>query len=205
MIGKGVDPVTFELIRNALGSIVDEMTLTVVRTAYSSNLKNSMDFSTGFLNAECELVVQGMCLPLHLGSLPDALHAILARHGGKIDPGDVFALNDPFEGGTHLPDIYVVKPIFIDNDFIGCVATIAHHSDVGGKVAGGNASDCTEIYQEGLRIPPVKLYQKGEPNNALFELIVPRLQLTPNVYRVHCQTQPESETDVKDVLKQSFR
>ncbi len=171
MSENGVDPITFELIRNALGSIVDEMTLTVVRTAYSSNLKNSMDFSTGFLNAEGELVVQGLCLPLHLGSLPDAMHAILARYGGQIDPGDIYVLNDPFEGGTHLPDIYVIKPIFFEDSFLGCVATIAHHSDVGGKVAGGNASDCTEIYQEGLRIPPVRLYRKGVPNDALFELI----------------------------------
>ena len=175
------NPITFELVRNALGSIVDDMTVTIVRTAYSSNLKNSMDFSTGFLNGEGDLVVQGLCLPLHLGGLPDALHAVVNKYGDRIHPEDVFLLNDPFEGGTHLPDFYVIKPIFAEGVLLGYVATIAHHSDVGGRVAGGNACDCTEIYQEGLRISPQKLYDRGEPNEAIFDIIAKNVRVPVKV------------------------
>lgn len=103
------NPITLNLIKNLLESTVDEMALTIVRTAYSSNLKNSMDFSTGFCSRQGELIAQGLCLPLHLGSLPDGMDAILKKYDGKIYPGDVFILNDPYEGGTHLPDIYIIK------------------------------------------------------------------------------------------------
>lgn len=172
--------IELELLKNALESIVDEMALTVLRTAYSTNLKNSMDFSTGLLDPEGNLVAQGLCLPLHLGSLPDGLAAVLNRFEDDIKPGDVFILNDPYEGGTHLPDIYLYKPIFIDNILLGFASAIAHHTDIGGRVAGGNACDSTEIYQEGLRIPPVKLYEAGRPIHALFEIIERNIRIPQN-------------------------
>ncbi len=178
---SNIDPIAFELIRNALAAVVDDMTLTVVRTSYSSNLKNSMDFSTGFLNASGELVVQGLCLPLHLGSLPDAMAAVLNKYEGHVCAEDVFILNDPFEGGSHLPDIYIFKPVFIGQELLGFVATIAHHSDVGGKVAGGNACDCTEIYQEGLRLPPLKLYEAGRRVDAIFQIIAKNVRVPHKV------------------------
>ena len=172
--------IELELLKNTLESFVDEMALTIVRTAYSTNLRNSMDFSTGLCDAEGNLVAQGLCLPLHLGSLPDGLAAVLNRYRGQIADGDVFLLNDPYEGGTHLPDIYLYKPLFIDGDLLGFTAAIAHHTDIGGRVAGGNACDSTEIYQEGLRIPPLRLYEAGRPVQALFDMIERNVRVPRN-------------------------
>ena len=174
------DPIELELFKNALEAVVDEMALTVVRTAYSTNLKNSMDFSTGLCDTEGNLIAQGLCLPLHLGSLPDGLAAVLNRYRDGIEDGDIFILNDPYEGGTHLPDIYLYKPIFIDDTLLGFAAAIAHHTDIGGRVAGGNACDSTEIYQEGLRIPPVKLYEAGQPVQAIFDIIERNVRVPRN-------------------------
>jgi len=108
------DPIRLELIKNALDAIVDEMAIALVRTAYSNNLKNSMDMSCALCDAEGRLIAQGLTLPLHLGSVPDAMAAVTRKFQGKVRPGDVFILNDPFEGGTHLPDFYIFKPIFTD-------------------------------------------------------------------------------------------
>ncbi len=173
-------PIQLELLKNTLESLVDEMAITVVRTAYSTNLRNSMDFSTGFCDAQGNLVAQGLCLPLHLGSLPDGLAAILNRYRNEVQDGDVFLLNDPYEGGTHLPDIYLYKPIFAEGELLGFATAIAHHTDIGGRVAGGNACDSTEIYQEGLRIPPLKLYEAGRPVQALFDLIERNVRVPKN-------------------------
>ncbi len=173
-------PIELALLKNTLESIVDEMALTVVRTAYSTNLRNSMDFSTGFCDAGGDLVAQGLCIPLHLGSLPNGLDAILNRYRDRIDEGDLFILNDPYEGGTHLPDIYLYKPVFVNGDLLGFAAAIAHHTDIGGRVAGGNACDSTEIYQEGLRIPPLKLYEAGRPVAAVFDLIERNVRVPRN-------------------------
>ncbi|HVG78067.1 MAG TPA: hydantoinase B/oxoprolinase family protein, partial [Patescibacteria group bacterium] len=162
------DPIGFELFKNTLLSIADEMALTILRTAYSGVLKDNMDYSTAFCDAEGRTVAQGLTLPGHLSSFPDALAAVIRRYGDRIRPGDVFALNDPFEGGMHLPDVFILKPIFHEGRRVAFAATICHQTDMGGRVAGSNASDSTEIFQEGLRIPPVKMYDAGEPNETLF-------------------------------------
>jgi N-methylhydantoinase B len=175
------DPITFELFKNSIFSIADEMALTIVRTSYSGVIKDNMDFSTAFCDADGKLVAQGLTLPGHLGSIPTALAAVMARYGDAMEPGDVFALNDPFEGGMHLPDIFVFKPIFVDGRRIAFSATVCHHTDVGGRVPGSNASDSTEIYQEGLRIPPVKLYAAGHKNETLFALIEKNVRLPARV------------------------
>ncbi len=172
--------IELQLLKNRLESIADDMALTVVRTAYSTNLRNSMDFSTGFCDPDGRLVAQGLCLPLHLGSLPDGAAAVLNRYVGAIEDGDVFLLNDPYEGGTHLPDIYIYKPVFVDARLLGFATAIAHHTDIGGRVAGGNACDSTEIYQEGLRIPPLKLYVAGRPVQAIFDLIERNVRIPRN-------------------------
>src|SRR5215831_2935534 len=143
------DPIALELFKNAIFSIADEMALTIVRTSYSGVIKDNMDFSTAFCDAGGKLVAQGLTLPGHLGSIPTALAAVVARYGEDMAEGDIFALNDPFEGGMHLPDIFVFKPLFVDGRRIAFAATVCHHTDVGGRVAGSNASDSTEIYQEG--------------------------------------------------------
>ena len=165
------DPIVFELVKNALASIADEMAVTVVRTARSFVVKEAMDFSTGVCDPRGELVAQGLCLPLHMGSFPCAMEAMLAEFGGGVQPGDMYALNDPYTGGSHLPDVFIAKPVFLDETLIGYCMTTAHQTDIGGRVAGGNACDSTEIYQEGLRLPPVKLYDRGELNSTLVRLI----------------------------------
>jgi N-methylhydantoinase B len=169
--GSMRDPIAFELFRNALFSIADEMALTIHRTTYSAVLKDNMDYSTAFCDAAGRLVAQGLTLPSHLGSIPEALAAVMARYGDDMQEGDVFALNDPFEGGMHLPDIFVFKPIFVGGARMAIAATICHHTDVGGRVAGSNASDSTEIYQEGLRIPPLRIISRGVPDPVFFGIL----------------------------------
>ena len=176
---RTVDPVQLELIKNALGSIADEMALTVVRTSRSGVLKDNMDFSTALCAADGQMLAQGLTLPIHLGSVPDAMAGILARYPLEtVRPGDVFIMNDPFEGGMHLPDVFIVKPIFVDagpcreaKTLAAFAATVAHQTDVGGRVPGSNASDSTEIFAEGLRIPALKFYEEGQPNETLMRII----------------------------------
>jgi N-methylhydantoinase B len=160
-VSRKVDPITFELFKNAIFSIADEMALTVVRTTYSGVLKDNMDFSTGFADADGKLVAQGLTLPGHLGSVPTAMASIMRHFGDDIAEGDVFIMNDPFDGGMHLPDIFIFKPLFHRGERLAFACTVCHHTDVGGRVAGSNASDSTEIYAEGLRIAPLKLYRAG--------------------------------------------
>ena len=165
------DPITAELFRNAVVAIGDEMALTIYRAAYSGVLKNNMDYSTAVCDPEGRLLAQGLSLPSHLCSLPIALQSCLRHFGADIAEGDILCLNDPYDGGMHLPDIFVFRPIFADGVIAAWAATICHHTDVGGRVPGSNASDSTEIYAEGLRIPPLKLHDRGVPNPTLLRII----------------------------------
>jgi len=188
------DPIEFELFKNALFGIADEMALTVFRTTYSGVLKDNMDYSTALFDSVGVLVAQGLTLPGHLGSMPTAIAAVKEGFAGNIHPGDVFILNDPFRGGMHLPDVFVFKPIFAPpllspaggegqgGGPIAWAGTVCHHTDVGGRVPGSNASDSTEIYQEGLRIPPLKLYDRGARNETLFALIETNVRLPVKVF-----------------------
>jgi len=175
------DPIVRELVRHALESVVDEMALTVVRTAFSPTLRDVMDFSTAFCNPRGEMVAQGLTLPLHLGAFPDALRSVLDKYGDELGPGDVFILNDPYAGGMHLPDVFLIKPVFVDGELIGFPATVGHQADVGGRVPGGNACDSTEIFQEGLRIGPLRLYERGQENETLVDLIRRNVRVPDNV------------------------
>jgi len=169
------DPITEELFRNAIAALGDEMVLTIYRTAYSGVLKNIMDYSAALCDAQGRLAAQGLALPGNLCSIPVALQAVLRHFGDDIAEGDILINNDPYDGGMHLPDIFIFKPLFArgqqDGRPIAYAATICHHTDVGGRVPGSNASDSTEIYAEGLRIPPLKLYERGRPNTTLFRMI----------------------------------
>ena len=171
------DPITAELFRNAIVALGDEMALTIYRAAYSGVLKNIMDYSTAICDAEGRLVAQGLSLPGHLCSIPVALQSCIRHFGADIHPGDVLAMNDPYDGGMHLPDIFVFRPVFAEGAVLAWAATICHHTDVGGRVPGSNASDSTEIFQEGLRIPPIKLYDRGVPNRTLLALIATNVRL----------------------------
>lgn len=175
------DPITEELFRNALAALGDEMVLTIYRTAYSGVLKNIMDYSAALCDAQGRLAAQGLSLPGHLCSIPVALQAVLRHFGDDIAEGDILINNDPYDGGMHLPDIFIFKPLFADGRVIAYAATICHHTDVGGRVPGSNASDSTEIYAEGLRIPPLKLYERGKPNDTLFRMIDRNVRLPGRV------------------------
>lgn len=176
------DPIAFELFKNAVFSIADEMALTVFRTTYSGVLKDNMDYSTAFADADGKLVAQGLTLPGHLGSVPTALAAVMHRFEGDVHEGDVFIMNDPFEGGMHLPDIFVFKPLYHAGERLAFAATVCHHTDVGGRVAGSNASDSTEIYAEGLRIPPLKLYEAGKRNETIMAFIERNVRLPVRLF-----------------------
>ncbi len=183
MVGEfSVDPLEFELIHNGLNSIVDDMALTIVRTAYSNVVRDNMDFSTALCDRHGNLIAQGLTIPLHLGSVPDAMQSFIREFGADVAAGDVWVMNDPFSGGMHLPDVFVVQPI-IDGagELCGYAVTIAHQTDVGGRVAGGNASDSTEIYQEGVRIPPLQMYRRGEPNGTFFKLFLTNVRVPDKV------------------------
>jgi N-methylhydantoinase B len=176
------DPIEFELFKNALFGIADEMALTVFRTTYSGVLKDNMDYSTALFDGDGVLVAQGLTLPGHLGSMPTAMAAVKDAFAGKIHPGDVFMLNDPFQGGMHLPDVFIFKPICTEDAPIAWACAVCHQTDVGGRVPGSNASDSTEIYQEGLRIPPLKFYDRGERNETLFALIEKNVRVPIKVF-----------------------
>jgi N-methylhydantoinase B len=176
------DPIALELFKNAIFSIADEMALTVFRTTYSGVLKDNMDYSTGFADADGRLAAQGLTLPGHLGSVPTAMAAIMRRFGDDIAEGDVFIMNDPFEGGMHLPDIFIMKPLYREGERLAFACTVCHHCDVGGRVAGSNASDSTEIYAEGLRIAPMKLYEAGRLNQTIMTFIERNVRLPVQLF-----------------------
>ena len=172
MTKKEIDPVTREIIKNFLYSAADTMAVTVVRTARSAVVKDGMDFSTAIFNADGQQVSQGLTLPFHMGAMQPALEGVFAAFDkDDIKPGDIFANNDPYEGASHLPDIFLFKPVFVNDTLIGYTCCIAHQTDIGGRVAGGNACDSTEIYQEGLRIPAIKLYDEGVLNKAVWRIL----------------------------------
>jgi len=165
------DPFALELIKNALVALADEMALTIHRTARSFVVKEALDFSTALFLADGQLIAQGTCLPFHLGAMPFAVRAVTKEYANRILPGDLYITNDPYDGSTHLPDIVLVKPIFSSGTLIGYSVALAHMTDIGGRMPGGNASDSTEIYQEGLRIPPSRLWREGVPDETMFRLI----------------------------------
>jgi N-methylhydantoinase B len=167
-----IDPITFEVIQNGLSSIADEMALVIMRSAYSPVVRDSMDYSTALCDANGEVVAQGLTLAVQLGSFPDIMSLIVREHGPTIMPGDVFIANDPYgSGGQHLPDIYIIKPLFVGSTLAGYATTMAHHSDVGGIAPGSVAIHARDIHQEGLRLPILKLYEAGEANDTLFNII----------------------------------
>jgi N-methylhydantoinase B len=162
---------TAEVVRTTLRSLADEMAVTVLRTAHSEVVRDTMDFSTAIFDARGRVIAQGLTLALHLGAMPTALEELLRRFGDDIGPGDVFILNDPDQGGMHLPDIFVFQPVFAEDRLVAFAGCVAHHVDVGGRRPGSNAPDSTEIFQEGLQIPLLKLYDRGRPNDTLFAIL----------------------------------
>ena len=166
-----IDPITREIIQNALASAADEMANTVYRTAYSTIVRDCLDYSTSICNADGEMVAQGVTIPFHMGSVPYAIETLFEKFSEDMQPGDVFILNDPFDGGMHIPDVFIVQPIYWEDERVSFAVSTAHHPDLGGRVPGSSACDNTEIFQDGFRIPWLKLYDQGEPNDAIFTLL----------------------------------
>jgi N-methylhydantoinase B len=174
-----LDPVTLSVLASALAGVAEEMGAVLIRGAYSSNIKERRDCSTAIFDERGRMVAQAEHIPVHLGAMPEAVAAVMRR---DPRPGDVFAINDPYSGGTHLPDITLVSPISYEDDILGFAVTRAHHSDVGGMRPGSMPSDSREVYQEGIIIPPVRLVRGGEYVQDVLDLLLANVR-TPAIRR----------------------
>jgi N-methylhydantoinase B len=179
MSEQRLDPVTLSVLASALAGIAEEMGAVLIRGSYSSNIKERRDCSTALFDARGLMVAQAEHMPVHLGAMPEAVAAIMER---DPEPGDVFAINDPYSGGTHLPDITLVSPVAVEGEIVGYAVTRAHHSDVGGMRPGSMPSDSREIYQEGIVIPPVRLVRGGEYVEDVLDLLLANVR-TPDIRR----------------------
>ncbi len=168
---QGIDPITVAVVQHRLHAIVEEMGEAMLRTAYSQILNSSRDFSTGICDGGGRLIAQAEHVPVHVGALPYAARSIAEAFAGDIHPGDVFLLNDPYFGGNHLPDVTVFVPVFADGALAFWSINRAHMSDIGGSTHGAYNPAATEIYQEGLRIPPLRITDRGAPREDLIRMI----------------------------------
>lgn len=170
-MATALDQTTTQVIGNSLATAAEQMGLTLIRTAYSPNINERADCSTAIFDASGNVVAQAPRIPLHLGSMLGLVEETVKRHS-QIRPGDMFVANDPYAGGgSHLPDVTVVAPVFAEGELIAFVANIAHHSDVGGMVPGSETPQASEIYQEGLRLSPVRLVSGGEVVQDIIDLV----------------------------------
>jgi N-methylhydantoinase B len=168
-----VDPITLEVLRETFSSIVREMRVTLVRTAYSSVLYEGEDFSCVLMDGDAQIVSmsKGQDHPLHIVPISWSMRSVRAKFGDDIQPGDIFLHNDPYTGGTHLNDIAMIYPLFADGRLFVFPVVRAHWGDVGGMSPGSLTGDATEIFQEGVRIPPIRIVDRGTPNQAALDLI----------------------------------
>ena len=169
-----LSPIDVELLRHSLGGVCDEMFAAIMKSAYSTNIKERHDHSAAVFDRHGRVVAQGESLPLHLASMLGLAEVVLGRYGlDQLRPGDMFISNDPFVGrGSHLPDVAILAPVFHDGEVALFVSNIAHHADIGGMAPGSMAGGMTEIYQEGLRIPPIRLVSEGRIIDEIMELIL---------------------------------
>jgi N-methylhydantoinase B len=174
------DATTIEVIKGALIYAAEEMGIALRKSAYSPNIKERMDHSCALFDDRRRLIAQAEHIPVHLGSMALAVREGLGHYAGRLEPGDMILLNDPYLSGTHLPDLTLIAPIFSDGELVGYAANKAHHTDIGGKAPGSIAGDSTELYQEGLIIPPVKFVKAGEIDPELSWLIRSNVR-TPEV------------------------
>lgn len=167
-----INPIRLEVVKNALDSIADEMALIIMRSAYSGIVRDAMDYSTAICDARGRTLAQGLTTPLHLGSFGAAMKALIARFGDNVEAEDVFIFNDPYvAGGQHLPDVYIIKPVFVDDRLKGWATTVAHQNDIGGIVPGSNALGAHDIYGEGLRLPLLKLRERGRDVQPIWDIL----------------------------------
>lgn len=174
-----LDPITLEIVWNGLLSVTDECFITLMRSAYSTNIKERHDHSIAIADAKGRLIAQSQnSLPIHISSMTGLIEALLKKYGADIAEGDLFLANDPHvAGGTHLPDLNFAMPVFVGGRFVGLVANIAHHADVGGAAAGSMSGGLNEIWKEGLRIPVVRLMRQGQLHQELMDIILLNMRL----------------------------
>ena len=167
-----VDPITTEVIRNKLEGIANEMELTLLKSSFSPIVKEGLDTSASLFTVSGETLAQACAIPVHLATLIPTLHTMITKYPiANMRDGDAFILNDPYCGGTHLPDIAIMAPVFHGGRVIALAATMTHHGDVGGHSPGSLPPSATEIYQEGLRIPALKFREAGEYNDTLVAIL----------------------------------
>lgn len=182
-----VDPITLEVIRHALAAAAEEMNVNLIRSAYSPNIKERRDCSCALFDAAGRLVAQAESIPVHLGAMPYSVAAVRSEIK-DLGEGDVAVVNDPFAGGAHLPDVTFVAPVGLEGRLLGYAASRAHHADIGGKSPGSVAGDATEIFQEGLRIPPIRLWERGALRGDLMNLLLANVR-TPEERRGDLEAQ----------------
>lgn len=171
-VGEVIDPITLEVIRNRLDAIATRMQDTLLRSAVSVILKEGEDGSCGLFTPNGDTIVQARACPMHLAVMGPTIRAVVRDYPlDTMEPGDFYVLNDPYDGGTHLPDLLMVTPVFWDGAVVAFAVALAHHEDVGGRVQGSMAADTTELYQEGLIIPPLPLAKAGRRNPTLERMI----------------------------------
>jgi N-methylhydantoinase B len=182
MRGVTIDPILLEVLRNRLDAIADEMELTLLKSAASPIVKEGLDASAALFNLKGETVAQAAAIPIHLGALQFAAQRIVRAFPPEtMHEGDAFLLNDPYDGGTHLPDITLAVPVFVDGSAVALACTMCHHQDVGGRTPGSVPTDATELFQEGVIIPPTQLFRAGVLDENLFALLTRNVRL-PDVF-----------------------
>ncbi len=178
---SALDLISLEVIRNRLTVIADEMEVTLLRSSFSAIMKEALDGSAAIFDGTGNTIAQASAIPIHLGSLIYAVRKVIEIYGTDMVEGDIFILNDPYQGGTHLPDINIICPVFHEGQRIAFTASIAHKQDIGGKTPGSTPPDATEIFAEGLIIPPLKLYKAGVRNDDILSIVASNVRLPEGV------------------------
>ena len=166
-----LDPITTSVVEHALASVTDEMATVLISTAYSPLVRDLLDFTVALCNPRGEMVVQGLGMAIHLGALPSAINAIVKKFGHDMRPGDAIIMNDPYEGGMHLPNVIILTPAFCGERLLGYSLAMAHHTDVGGHVPGSVPVNSRDVFGEGIRIPPMRLQRDGVRDETLLTII----------------------------------
>ena len=179
VLTRGVDPVTLEVVRNKLEGIAGERQMTLLHSAFSPIVKEGMDCSAALFTADGQTIAQATAIPIHLATMIPALAAVVRKYPvAGMAEGDVYILNDPYSGGTHLPDITLFIPVQAEGRVVGFSVTTVHHQDMGGMAPGSIPTNATEIYQEGLRIPPLKYMEGGVVNETLEAMLRLNIRLS---------------------------
>jgi N-methylhydantoinase B len=177
-----IDPITLEVVRNKLDDVADEMEITLLKSSHSAIVKEALDASAAIFDPAGQQIAQATAAPIHLGMIIPAVQRFVELFPPEtMREGDAYVLNDPFDGGTHLPDLVLTVPVVCGGEVIALATAITHHQEMGGRSPGSTPMDATEIFQEGLRIPPLKLYDRGRPNETFFAVLERNVRIPETV------------------------